>query len=85
MHLQPHEAALLEAAAARAGKTRHDLSRDRLLGRASEDTPLLACLTVLIGLHHRLERIDKLDGETRAEILAAVRNLTAAARAEVAE
>ncbi|EMD81895.1 hypothetical protein C725_2684 [Pacificimonas flava] len=85
MHLQPDEAALLKAAAARAGKTRHDLARDRLLGRASEDTPLLACLTSLLGLHHRLEGMDELDDQTRTDILSAVRNLTAAARAEVAK
>ncbi len=84
VHLQPNEALLVDAAAARARMTRHDLARDLLLARASDDAPILACLAKLIAIHHRLGRAHLLDDELRAEIVDAVRELTTAARAEVA-
>ncbi len=85
VHLQPKEALLVRAAAARARVTQHDLARDLLLARASESTPILACLAKLISIHHRLDGARMLDDKLRSEIVAAVRELTAAARAEVAE
>lgn len=84
VHLQPNEALLVDAAASRARMTRHDLARDLLLARATDDTPILACLAKLIAIHHRLEHARLIDDELRAEIVAAVRELTTAARAEVA-
>ena len=85
VHLQPEEASLVEAAAARARLTRHDLARNLLLARASESTPIHACLGKLIAVYHRLEDARMLDNELRSDIVAAVRELTQAARAEVAE
>ena len=85
VHLRPKEALLVEAATARARTTRHDLARDLLLAWAIDDAPIIACLAKLIAIHHRLDRVSLLDEELRAEIVAAVRELTTAARAEVAK
>ena len=84
VHVRPSEAVLLDAAAALKGQTRHDLARDRLLGETAEDTPLLACLAMLLRLHHRLDRAAQFDEALRAEILALLGELTIAVRAEVA-
>lgn len=85
VHLQPKEAQLIDAAAARAHTTRSDFARNVLLARAAVDAPITACLARLIAIHHRLDRTDLLDAEMRAEIAAAVRELTTAARGEVVE
>ncbi|WP_375287694.1 hypothetical protein [Sphingomonas sp.] len=84
VHLRPKEALLVDAATARAQTTRHDLARDLLLARASDDAPIIACLAKLIAIYHRLDRVSQFDEGLRAEIVAAVRELTAVARAEVA-
>jgi hypothetical protein len=85
VHLQPGMAVLVDAAAARACTTRHDLVRDLLLARIGENAPILACLARLIGIDHRLERADMLDEELRSEILATMRDLIVATRAEIGE
>lgn len=83
IHLRPEDALLADAAAARACTTRHSLMRDLLLGHVSENMPMLACLAQLIAIHHRLDNVGVLDDEFRKEILKAVRELIATARAEV--
>lgn len=84
VHVRPSEAALLDAVAAQLGQTRHDLARNRLLGGPEKDKPLLACLTTLLKLHHRLDRAAQLDKTLYAEISSAVAELTLAVRNEVA-
>ncbi|MBA2933885.1 hypothetical protein HZF05_07200 [Sphingomonas sp. CGMCC 1.13654] len=84
LHLSPSEAGMLEAAAARAGLTRHDLVRARVLGGVIEDRPMLASLAQVIALRHRLDTIGDCDPDLCAGIVSALQDLMALARAESA-
>jgi hypothetical protein len=85
IHVTPTEAGRLETAAARAGQTRSGWVRLRALGQPEDESPIMACLAQLLRLHHRLDDDHQLDAILRGELIALIRALTEAARAEVSK